>query len=583
MSSSPCASVSALKRKHCESSSVLDLAAACEAVRRGILLLQPGSPFPPELVQQHEAVGIECAACRLPICFRDDNDQLTSEHWKAHVSTCRASVSSPAPADIRILEPLRSRRPKRTEEQRIAYLAQDPYVAQFEAFRVLCKCCDRWIRLRTNSTYCSIPWDAHRKTCLQKRGSVAPHNGNPAAALDSHRTPKRVKQELAPDAVMLSQEQYEEEEDQLAGNDSPTYIQRETAITLADRVTIFTQDPAVHEFKEDGILCAGCYGWTEIPRKDHSVAVGIWRDHRSMCTGLKVRKRKLSQLSTSPPAVHRHAPIHLPLPGAPDVIVDLSPRQYALPNESRRRRAEQRRATLEADVLIRVVEPHRLFCALCDKWVSLRQDSSYCAYPWLQHRGKCLARYQKRQQKDKAAGEETGAADPTTKATARHIASAPGSSSTSSPYPTEVPSGIPPYPPRKLPAYFDPPPPTPRPFLLNGPNDERELAPRPSQAVASPHRAAGSKITRANLDSESGRFAFVWSSIGYLFRTTYESGVDELRISTLLTYVNAALPTDKYEDFDTQEVVRAAGALCAAPDAAFALEGDVIRPLTRDG
>lgn len=33
-----------------------------------------------------------------------------------------------------------------------------------------------------------------------------------------------------------------------------------------------------------------------------------------------------------------------------------------------------------------------VFCSLCQKWVQLRQDSTYCAYPWLQHRGKCLAR-----------------------------------------------------------------------------------------------------------------------------------------------------------------------------------------------
>ncbi|KIL57956.1 hypothetical protein M378DRAFT_171177 [Amanita muscaria Koide BX008] len=27
----------------------------------------------------------------------------------------------------------------------------------------------------------------------------------------------------------------------------------------------------------------------------------------------------------------------------------------------------------------------------CQKWDKLRQDSSYSAYPWLQHCGKCLA------------------------------------------------------------------------------------------------------------------------------------------------------------------------------------------------
>jgi len=71
---------------------------------------------------------------------------------------------------------------------------------------------------------------------------------------------------------------------------------------------------------------------------------------------------------------------------------DLNPANYAPNHDSRRRNAEQRAATLRADPLITQVEPNRVFCSLCHKWVQLRQDSSYCAYPWLQHRGKCLAR-----------------------------------------------------------------------------------------------------------------------------------------------------------------------------------------------
>ena len=65
--------------------------------------------------------------------------------------------------------PLKKRRAKRTEEERIEYLRTDPYVAQFEPYRVLCGSCKKWIRLRPNSTYCSIPWDAHRKSCLSKK------------------------------------------------------------------------------------------------------------------------------------------------------------------------------------------------------------------------------------------------------------------------------------------------------------------------------------------------------------------------------------------------------------------------------
>ena len=63
----------------------------------------------------------------------------------------------------------KKRRAKRTEAERIEYLRSDPYVAHYEAYRVLCGSCNRWIRLRPNSTYCSIPWDAHRKSCLSKK------------------------------------------------------------------------------------------------------------------------------------------------------------------------------------------------------------------------------------------------------------------------------------------------------------------------------------------------------------------------------------------------------------------------------
>ena len=68
--------------------------------------------------------------------------------------------------------PSKRRRAKRTEEERIQYLRSDPYVAQFDAYRVLCASCDKWIRLRPNSTFCSIPWDAHRKSCLARKGCV---------------------------------------------------------------------------------------------------------------------------------------------------------------------------------------------------------------------------------------------------------------------------------------------------------------------------------------------------------------------------------------------------------------------------
>lgn len=78
--------------------------------------------------------------------------------------------------------------------------------------------------------------------------------------------------------------------------------------------------------------------------------------------------------------------------GSPPSFKDLHPGNFAPMHESRRRNAEQREAALRADSLLKEVEPNKVFCGLCEKWVQLRQDSSFCAYPWVQHRQKCVAR-----------------------------------------------------------------------------------------------------------------------------------------------------------------------------------------------
>ena len=86
----------------------------------------------------------------------------------------------------------------------------------------------------------------------------------------------------------------------------------------------------------------------------------------------------------------------VPVPAVPSVAAasfkDLTPGNFLPAQESRRRNAEQREAALRSDPLISEVEPNRVFCSICRKWVQLRQDSTYCAYPWVQHRGKCLNR-----------------------------------------------------------------------------------------------------------------------------------------------------------------------------------------------
>lgn len=66
----------------------------------------------------------------------------------------------------------------------------------------------------------------------------------------------------------------------------------------------------------------------------------------------------------------------------------------------------------------------------------------------------------------------------------------------------------------------------------------------------------------------------MFASIEYLFRLTYEN-TDDMTISALLVYLNAAMPPDKHEDFDTAEVTKTAAILHEKGRVIF--EGDVVR------
>ena len=48
-----------------------------------------------------------------------------------------------------------------------------------------------------------------------------------------------------------------------------------------------------------------------------------------------------------------------------------------------------------------------------------------------------------------------------------------------------------------------------------------------------------------------------------------------MSVSTLLTYLNAAMPPDKHEEFDTAEVAKAV--VASGDKGGYILEGDLVR------
>ncbi|RXW18298.1 hypothetical protein EST38_g7556 [Candolleomyces aberdarensis] len=193
---------------------------------------------------------ILCQICGLQVDIRDrETGEFTVRMWDEHrercfpnsSSTARGVPASSSAADVTIYTPestaqslahppTKRRRAKRTEDERIDYLRADPYVAQFEAYRVLCASCDKWIRLRPNSTYCSIPWDAHRKSCLAKK------------------------------------------------------INNKSAYALDQRNALFTKDPDIRKYDAERVLCNRCDQWLSMPPEDHYSAVQKWLNHRADCS-----------------------------------------------------------------------------------------------------------------------------------------------------------------------------------------------------------------------------------------------------------------------------------------------------------
>ncbi|KAI9507151.1 hypothetical protein F5148DRAFT_150886 [Russula earlei] len=518
----------------------------------------------PTSSKDFEAGRVTCEACGDSVSYRDERTgAFTTKHWDAHKLGCPAP-SSTTPPDRETSEslpqpsapsaephsagpPSKRRRAKRSEEERIQYLRSDPYVAKFEAYRVLCASCDKWIRLRPNSTYCSIPWDAHRKSCLARKG---------------------------------------------AKDSAPPF---------------FVADPGARKYDGERVLCKACNSWIFVGQE--SQAAQAWSQHRAQCRPASPSAPSASSSaipSVPPPPQHQLALVSSVLPPPtsrtikekdhpPSPLASSSPQPPSAPrlsdpplsasapgtgSESRRRNAEQRATQLRADPLLAQVEPHRVFCALCRKWVQLRQDSTFCAYPWQQHRSKCVIRHEKKI-KTKAvesvphSGRATSASCDESTDYCEHELGAEGDEmDTTAEDPDAVPDAG--ATDKRAPRYGD----------LDSPADRYVglsdsillcVTTGPSLIHISSHRAAfGQRSPSGLLSFCACRLDFTRHSIAYLFRTTY-TPADALTIAALVAYLNAALPPDKHEEFDTAEVTRAAKMLHDRGSVTF--EGDMLKLL----
>ncbi|OBZ73750.1 hypothetical protein A0H81_06217 [Grifola frondosa] len=484
---------------------------------------------------------------------------------------------------------------------------------EYESGRVICESCGEGISFRDEDTggFTVKHWDAHRLECtnITQQAPSEPVVYTPENQVDAsqpqakRRRAKRTEEEridypgsacgptlhIAPFPGMLIARAVWPKE-------LSWYIHgsAKAAYPADDRSTLFANDPTVRKFDAERVLCKVCEKWIALGSDDNLAAVKTWMEHRATCQQDATNgtiastsnipsvppppKHLLALASSSslpappPPSVSaRSAPAKITLaspqvPTSPSAFKDLTPTNFPPVQESRRRNAEQRAAGLRSDPLI---------------------DSSYCAYPWLQHRGKCLKRTQKRTQRELEVAELRAQRDAMREGDIPM--SEDGAEDSDEPESEEgVESG-----------------------------DEEEKIRRRAQkreerkrlkAITKAEAAAArlrqledgmmARKTRtstslassddddddmdvdmlplqlADLDSPAGRLEFALRSVRYLFKTTYAI-TDDLTIASLGTYLNAAMPPDKHEDFDTSEVTKAAMALHERGD--FMFQGDVLR------
>ncbi|KIJ51467.1 hypothetical protein M422DRAFT_776711 [Sphaerobolus stellatus SS14] len=281
-----------------------------------------------------------------PISNQDSAGGLLDVSASPEKSVMRESVSVPATSTSTFAATPHARRvrgPNRSEAERIAEFRDDPQVKEFDPYRVLCAICDKWIKLRNNSRYCSIPWKCHKASCSNESKEKGSRRGSKSA------TKAAVLDEPVASGTDITP---------VAG------VSATPEASMNPAIDIIVPPPNLHPS-----LLVKDIPTISLPQSRQPSEAKSDND-------AEVNPSEASNKASSSSSV--------------------IPKEQKQPKEPRRRIREAdaavRRAALEADPYSDLVEPDRILCKLCKKWVKLRPNSSYCSAPWQSHIQRCVAK-----------------------------------------------------------------------------------------------------------------------------------------------------------------------------------------------
>ncbi|KZP19375.1 hypothetical protein FIBSPDRAFT_828258 [Athelia psychrophila] len=126
-------------------------------------------------------------------------------------------------------------------------------------------------------------------------------------------------------------------------------------------------------------FCTKCDKWANLG-KQQTYSVGMWLKHRARCDG---------QSEGTPTKPEAEEAEEADADGDGDDSSSVAASSVARSKAPIRRNAQERQAILEADPNIQTLEPYKVLCKICQRWVKLSKSSTYSAHNWDRHKRSC--------------------------------------------------------------------------------------------------------------------------------------------------------------------------------------------------
>lgn len=140
------------------------------------------------------------------------------------------------------------------------------------------------------------------------------------------------------------------------------------------------KDPRIGGLEPNRVFCKSCNSWLKLSNQIPYTAYN-WHKHADRCE----EKRRAREEALLTVAVKAQSPEIVLLDGPPLT----APPAVWRGKVRARTTVEERYARMSADDRIQVLEPHRVQCSFCDRWVKLQVKVEYDPTNWHTHVSKC--------------------------------------------------------------------------------------------------------------------------------------------------------------------------------------------------